>query len=421
MSNINFSLLAWQRKVLSDNHRFKIICAGRRTGKSRLSAVMLLIYGLKCPSGSDVMYVAPTQGMARTIIWKLIHELGRDVIKSSHSNNMDVTLINDCVIRVRGADNPDTLRGGSLFFVVLDEMAFIKKGIWEEIIRPSLADRKGDALIISSPEYRNHFYDIYMQGVSDDEKFSDYKSWHLTTYDNETIDREEIEQAKATMSPFAFKKEFMASFDTIGAGLFKEEWIKYGKEPSGGSWFMACDLAGFKDVSNTTSASSKKLDESAFAIVKVSDDGKWFVKKIEHGRWDVRETAVRILKNIRDFRPTAIGIERGTTFNAVMPYLSDLMRKNNIYAHIQPLSHDNQKKTERVVWALQGMFEHGRIILNEDEKWYEFIDQLLMFPTKGVHDDQIESLAYISQLAVTTYFEQDDDDEYEPLDMITAY
>ena len=130
-----------------------------------------------------------------------------------------------------------------------------------------------------------------------------------------------------------------------------------------------------------------KLDESAIAVVKVTDDGIWFVKEIIHGRWDIQETATKLLMAIRDYRPLAVGIERGALKNAVMPYLMDMMRKNNTFAHIQDLTHGNKKKADRIIWALQGRFEHGRIVLNSEEDWDEFIDQLLLFPSKGVHDD----------------------------------
>ena len=69
MSELNFALLNWQQQVFNDSARFKVVAAGRRCGKSRLSAIKLLIEGLNCPAGSAVMYVAPTLGMARTIMW----------------------------------------------------------------------------------------------------------------------------------------------------------------------------------------------------------------------------------------------------------------------------------------------------------------------------------------------------------------
>lgn len=419
MSELNFALLNWQTTVFNDLHRFKVVAAGRRCGKSRLSAVTLLIEALNCPDGSAVMYIAPTLGQARTILWDLLHELGRPVIKSSHVNNLEITLINGKKILVRGADNPDSLRGVSLTYVVLDECAFIKQDIWEKVIRAALSDKKGRALFISTPSGRNWFYDVYKLGQ--EEQDEDWKSWHFTTQDNETIDPKEIEAAKRTLSSFAFKQEYLSSFDNAGADVFKEEWFKEAEEPQYGSYVVAIDLAGFEDVAKNAGASKKRLDESAIAIVKVTDDGNWWVDKIEHGRWDIRETAVNILKTIRDYQPIAVGIERGALKNAVLPYLNDLMRKNNIYAHIQDLTHGNKKKTDRVVWSLQGRMEHGRVSFNEEEDWTEFKDQLVMFPTQGVHDDLVDALSYVDQLAVTSYQQDYEEDEYEIFDPIAGY
>ena len=419
MSELNFQLLKWQQSVFKDTTRFKVVAAGRRCGKSRLSAVSLLIEGLNCPEGSAVMYIAPTLGQARTIMWDLLHDLGRPVIKASHINNLEITLINGRKILVRGADNPDSLRGVSLTYVVLDECAFVKEDVWQKIIRASLSDKKGRALFISTPSGRNWFYDTFNLGQ--DEQDEEWKSWHFTTQDNETIDPKEIEAAKRTLSSFAFKQEYLSSFDTSGADVFKEEWFKTSKEPQYGSYIVAIDLAGFEEVGKNATASKKRLDETAIAIVKLKDNGDWWVDKIQHGRWDIRETAVNILKVVRDYQPTAVGIERGALKNAVLPYLTDLMRKNNIYSHIQDLTHGNKKKVDRVVWSLQGRMEHGRVSFNESEDWSEFKDQLIMFPTAGVHDDLVDALSYIDQLAIASYNSDYEEEEWDVYDKISGY
>lgn len=418
MSDLNFSLLPWQQDVYKSDVRFKVIAAGRRCGKSRLAATALIIEALKCPPGSAVLYVSPTMGQSRQIIWDLLLDLGREVITSSHVNNLDITMINGARIYVRGADRPDTLRGVSLTFAVLDEVADIKPEAWEQVIRASLSDKKGRAMFIGTPKGRNWFYDLFKLGQSEDD--ADWKSWHFTTKDNPLIDPTEIESAKKTLSSFAFKQEYLASFDNAGSNIFREEWLKYGEEPNSGSYFIAVDLAGFEEVAKQAANAKKRLDESAIAIVKVTEDGKWFVKEIEHGRWDVRETASKILIKIRDYRPLSVGIERGSLKNAVLPYLSDLMRKNNVYAHIIDLTHGNRKKADRIIWSLQGRFEHGRIVLNQDEDWDSFTDQLLMFPAQGVHDDLPDALSYIDQLAVTSYFDGEDQDDWQPLDVISG-
>ena len=419
MTTLNFSLLKWQQMVFKDKHRFKVVAAGRRCGKSRLSAVSLLIEALNCPEGSSVMYIAPTLGQARTIIWDLLHDLGRPVIKSSHVNNLEITLVNGRKILVRGADNPDSLRGVSLVYVVLDECAFIKIDVWEKIIRAALSDKKGRAMFISTPSGRNWFYDVFKLGQEGSDE--EWKSWHFTTADNETIDPKEIENAKKTLSSFAFKQEYLSSFDTAGSDIFKEEWFKLAAEPDFGSYYVAVDLAGFEEVGKNANSTKRKLDETAIAIVKLKENGDWWVHSIEHGRWDIRETAVNILKVIRDFQPSALGIERGALKNAVLPYLNDLMRKNNIYAHIHDLTHGNRKKADRVIWSLQGRLEHGRITFNEDEDWDEFLDQLIMFPTAGVHDDLVDALSYVDQLAIANYNVDYEDEDYEVFDPISGY
>jgi hypothetical protein len=396
MSDLTFALLPWQQTVYLDSTRFKVIAAGRRCGKSRLAATILLIEALRCPAGSAVLYVSPTMGQSRQIIWDLLLELGREVIQSSHVNNLDITMINGARIYVRGADRPDTLRGVSLTYAVLDEVADIKPAAWEQVIRASLSDKKGAAMFIGTPKGRNWFFDLWNLGQ--DEQDSDWKSWHFTTADNPLIDPTEIESAKKTLSSFSFKQEYMASFSNAGSDIFKEEWLKYGEAPEHGSYFVAVDLAGFEEVAKQAANVKKRLDESAIAVVKVTEDGQWFVEEIEHGRWDIRETSAKILMKMRDYQPISVGIERGALKNAVLPYLSDLMRKNNVYSHIIDLTHGNRKKADRIIWSLQGRFEHGRIVLNNKKDWSDFVDQIIMFPAQGVHDD----LCFVAGTMIST-------------------
>jgi len=246
MANLDFKMLKWQQAVHVDKTRFKVVVAGRRCGKSRAAAMELIIEGLKCPTGSGVMYVAPTQGQARVIIWNVLMELGREVIASAHVNNSEITLVNGAVIYVRGADRPDTLRGVSLSFVVLDEFADMKPTAWEQVIRAALSDKRGGAMFIGTPKGRNHFYDLYKLGLAGDDP--EWKAWHFTTADNELIHPDEIQAAKKTLSSFSFKQEYMASFDNAGSDIFKEQWLKYGVEPKDGSYYIAIDLAGFEAV-----------------------------------------------------------------------------------------------------------------------------------------------------------------------------
>jgi len=340
------------------------------------------------------------------------------VISSSHVNNMQIKLINGATISLKGADRPDTMRGVSLKFLVMDEYADMKPSVWEEVLRPALADQKGHSLFIGTPKGRNHFYELYKYAeLSEDDT---YKAWHFTSYDNPLLDPEEIDTAKKSMSSYAFRQEFMASFEALGSEIFKEDWVKFGEEPEVGDYYIAVDLAGFADVANAKSAKSKRLDNTAIAIVKANEDG-WFVKDIVHGRWEIKTTARKIFEAVHRYRPVAVGIEKGALKNAVLPYLTDLMKSKQRFFRIEELTHGNQKKTDRVVWALQGRFEHGQITLNEGNWNTEFLDELFQFPNPLVHDDLVDALAYIDQLAKVAYYYDYEEDDFEILDEISGY
>ena len=415
MTSLDIKLLPWQQTVWNDKSRFKVVAAGRRTGKSRLAAYLLIVNALQANKG-HVFYVAPTQGQARDIMWQTLLEVGHPVITGSHINNLQIKLVNGATISLKSADRPETMRGVSLKYLVMDEYADMKPSVWEQILRPALADQKGGALFIGTPMGRNHFYELYQYGMS--EQDDTFKSWHFTSYDNPLIDPNEIETAKKSMSSFAFRQEFMASFEAQGGELFKEEWIVFDEEEPDGDYFIAIDLAGFADENK--SSKSKKLDESAIAVVKTNSEG-WWVKDIIHGRWTVEETAKKIFIAVKKYEPLSVGIERGIAKQAVMLPLSDMMRRTGSFFRVEELTHGNKKKTDRIVWSLQGRFEHGQIKLNKGEWNSQFLDQLFQFPNHLVHDDLIDALSYIDQLSKQSYVAEFEEDNWEPMDSLVGY
>lgn len=416
--DLDIELLPWQQDVWADSTRFKIVAAGRRTGKSRLAAWMLIVNALQADRG-HVFYVAPTQGQARDIMWQTLLELGNPVISNSHINNLQIKLVNGATISLKGADRPETMRGVSLKFLVLDEYADMKPDVFEQILRPALADQKGCAMFIGTPMGRNHFYELYKYAELDDDET--YKAWHFTSYDNPLLDPGEIDVAKKSMSSYAFRQEFMASFEARGSEMFKEDWVSFGEEPDEGDYYIAIDLAGFEEVGKKRTKNTK-LDETAISIVKVGDNGDWFIENIIYGRWTLDETAIKIFQAVRDYRPISVGIERGIAKQAVMSPLMDLQKKYTQFFRIEELTHGNKKKTDRVMWALQGRFENNTITLNKGEWNSRFLDQLFQFPDPLTHDDLVDSLAYIDQLANVPYGIGDIDfDEPEILDIVAGY
>ena len=418
MASLDLRLLKWQQEVINDPSRFKVIAAGRRCGKTYFAAITLILAAMDGNPGG-VMYIGPTQGLARDLMWDLLKELAGDIIESSNINNLEIVLSGGNKIALKGSDRPDTLRGYSLKHLVCDEFAFFKEGVFDTILRPALADRKGTAMFISTPEGRNGFYDVYMNGELGKK---DWKSWHLTTHDNPMIDPEEIAAAKETMAGWQYRQEFEASFNAKGSEFFDTEAFSYydeRPESAMGSYYIAVDLAGFE---SDRGQKTKRRDNSAMSVVYVTDAGTWYVEDIQYGRWTLDETCQKIFDAVAKYKPISVGIEKGIGQQAVMNPLNDIMRRTHRVFRIELLTHGNQKKEDRILWALQGRFEHGKIKLKTAPWNPALVDEASGFPSSLVHDDLIDSLAYIDQLAVVPYAtDLDMEDDYVPMDAIAGY
>ena len=409
-----------QLEIFNSTARFKVVSAGRRFGKSRLAAWILIIKALQSES-KDVFYIGPTFQQAKDIMWNMLKELlhGTDLIETTHENTATMKLVNGRRISLKGSDRPDTLRGVGLAYVVLDEYASMKVEVWEQIIRPTLSDVKGGALFIGTPAGKNHFYDLYLEA----EKDKDWEAFQYTSTDNPLIDPKEVETARRTMSTQAFRQEFEASFVSFTGGIFKNEWIKYDEnEPEEGNFVIAVDPAGFESVEKERGLKGSKLDETAISIVKIHGD-KWWVKDILHGRWNIKETASKILQAAIENQATTVGIESGALKNAILPYLQDEMRTQGRWVVITDVTHGGKKKADRITWALQGRMEHGKITFNRNSNWNSELEtQLIEFPSKGTHDDIIDSLAYIDQVSVADFMHTIElEEEWEPYDEVAGY
>lgn len=417
-----------QADIFYDPTRFKVVAAGRRFGKSYLAAVTLYVEGSKTSkirsdgvrvdlSLEEVYYVAPTFEQGKKILWPLLKELGHDLIDQTWENTGELRLINGRRISIKGSDRPDSLRGVGLSYVVMDEFAFMKEEVWEVIVEPALVLSEGGAMFIGTPDGKNHFYDLYQRGLSDE--WPEWKSWHFASKDNPFLPAGELEKKKRSMSADRFRQEHEASFEG-GAGivLTKDMFRIVDDIPYPGDLYIAVDLAGFESVEGGRKI--KRLDDHAIAVV-LNHAGGWCITDIIYGQWDTRETALRIVKAYRDNRPVALGIEKGMARNAVLPYLTDEMNRLGIFFTPGELTHGNQKKTDRIAWALQGRAEKGRIQLLRGSWNKLFLEQAEDFPSPQSHDDLIDAVAYIDQLSQPWFDGPDTIDSWKPIDAYAGY
>lgn len=209
-------LSPWQTTVWDDDTRYKVINCGRRAGKSFLVAPKMVEFASKNPK-SIVWYVAPNYKQAKAIMWSMLREVvPLHSIEKKNETELTITLKNGSLIMLKGAEDPDTLRGVRIDLCIFDECAFINKwdDVWK-VIRPTLVDSKADVWFISTPNGFNHFKDL------SERKDDDWSYYHFTSYDNPYIDNDELDAAKAEMDDDSFQQEFMGEFRKMAGLIYK--------------------------------------------------------------------------------------------------------------------------------------------------------------------------------------------------------
>ena len=93
-----------------------------------------------------------------------------------------------------------------------------------------------------------------------------------------------------------------------------------------------------------------------------------------------------------------IGVEDGQIYRSIEALLKKRMREMNFYPPIVVLRPITDKQARGR--ALQGRMQQGMVSFNHEGEWYDVArNEMLRFPA-GVHDDCVDSLAWLAQLAV---------------------
>ena len=212
-----------QKIVASDTHRFRVCANGRRWGKTTLSVYEMVGKAVRKPD-QRIAYIAPNYQQARDIAWAMLRKIVKPVTLNVNESRLEITVKTkgkgESLIVLRGWESIETLRGQRYDFIVIDEIAMMRNFDigWQEVIRPTLTDTKGEVLFISTPKGYNHFFDLYNLEKED----PNFKSFHFTSYNNPFVPSEEIDEAKAQMTEDRFAQEYLAEFKKMEGLVYKE-------------------------------------------------------------------------------------------------------------------------------------------------------------------------------------------------------
>lgn len=205
-----------------DKSRFTVAVCHRRFGKTVLAINELIKRAMTCQlTKPRLAYVGPTYRQAKATAWDYLCHYSRPIpgIKINQSE-LRIDYPNRAQIRIYGADNPDSLRGIYLDGVVLDEYGMQQAKTWSEVIRPALADRKGWALFLGTPNGKNQFYDVSEHARAS----QDWNHFVFMASDTHYVDQSELDAAREVMTADEFAQEFQCSFEaSVRGAIYSRE------------------------------------------------------------------------------------------------------------------------------------------------------------------------------------------------------
>jgi hypothetical protein len=205
-----------------ETHRFGVVVAHRRLGKTVAAVNHLIKCALLCPRERPrFAYIAPTYAQGKAIAFDYLLDFSQPIPGvTSRVSELAVDYPNGGQVRIYGADNPDSLRGLYFDGVVLDEYGLMPPRIFTEVVRPALSDRQGWALFLGTPAGKNQFYEVVQQAKRDPQWFfAEFKASATGI-----IPADELAAARKDMTADEYAQEYECSFEaSVKGAIFAGE------------------------------------------------------------------------------------------------------------------------------------------------------------------------------------------------------
>lgn len=378
----NFQPHATQRIVAADRHiRFRTVCCGRRWGKTRIAAAELLDIAGLC--GGLYAWIAPSYYIAERG-QRALTEIAGEFIKFSGQNPVRARFIGGAgpvEILFLTADHPETILGEGYDGVVVDEAARIEANVWQQYIRPSLADKLGWGIMISTPVGRNWFYDFHQRGQ--DPLETQYRSYTFKSTDNPFFLQEEWDEAKRTTPSDLFRQEYEGAFLDNSAGVFRDidACIVPDFQQRTGDIALGVDLAKHNDFTVLTA-----MDRRTGAVID------W--ERFNMLDWPIQKE--RILAAARKYSALIVLDATG----AGDPIYDDLRA---VWPRIEPVKFTNATKAHLIQRLIVKIEQHQicwpekLTVLTDELRRYEYAitahGAITYNAPDNYHDDAVISLA----------------------------
>ena len=221
-----------------------MVC-GRRFGKTTASAMEATYYASQPNKRIWLVGLSYDKAdlMFREVWQKMVIGRQNDIIRASEKDRV-IKFKWGTTVEAKSADNPDSLVGEGLDLLIIDEAAKVKRKIWDMYLSPTLSDRKGKAIFITTPEGFNWVYDLYLLG-KEDELWESHQapSWdNHFAFPNGKTDQFLLER-KRNMAKEVYEQEYGAKFTSFAGRVYPfERDLDVGKFPYNPNFPTFCSI-----------------------------------------------------------------------------------------------------------------------------------------------------------------------------------
>lgn len=384
--NFSFSERPYQKEIINDPRKNKVLVLHRKAGKTSLAVNKLIIEAIMNP-GKLFYYVFPFQTQAREVVWDSPEMINKylpphPAIADKNSTQMAIYFKNGAQIRVKGADHPDSLRGPDPYGIVLDEYAQMKPEVYQDIFKPVLDFNKGWVWFVGTPKGKNDFYDKYQKAINRPE---DWQAVHLKSTKSGILTLEELEIIRRESTEKTFLQEYECEFLDDGGAVIrrvKQNATSKPEDPVNGKQYrMGVDLA-------------KVVDWTVISVVDRHTHQQVHFERFNQIDWQLQKARIEAVA--RRYNNCPLWIDSTGVGD---PIAEDLKR---VGLEVIPYKFTNESK-KRLVENLAIMFEQDKIkILDIPEQTQELenftyemthLGNIRYGAPAGQHDDCVMALA----------------------------
>lgn len=377
-----------QAQVAREARRFNVLTCGRRWGKS------LFVLDRLCDTpGKGILDGCPTAWFTATskiadAVWRLAKQTLEPITATKDEQHRRIECITGGSLDVWSLESTGVALGRKYGVAAVDEAAVARnlKERWLQEIRPTLTDLQGHAWFPSTPRGKQSFYyELWARGQR---PAGSWKSWLMPTSTNPHIPADEIEEARQEYAEIErldlFKQEYLAEFITGQGAVFFPDKVKRGKLPKFDYLYIGVDVA-------LTAEELDRGDESAFAVIGIDAEGRWWLVDLVHGRWSPDACSEHLWAVMERHNPQIVWIEGGPAGLGLEPWVRRRMDDAHRWWSVQMMSHLREKLAKNASAA--ALCNSGRLWVPEDAAWWpDMAEQLSQFTgAQGGKDDLVDA------------------------------